>query len=151
MSAMCHVPRAARGGAVRGRAVTVLLMLVLVLTAVVAAVLGEGGFGQARLPVSLAAETLPSGTGSGSSSGSGAEGQPSDAADSEVRGAGHSARGARRGRVRNGGRGRAAGAVASYRRTGTRRRHLCPARPPGVPVDAPPSRLAVRRCVVLRC
>lgn len=136
MAALRPVPHAVRRGA---------LTALLVLTAVFAVVVGEGGPVPARLPVSLAAEAAMGGGG-----GFGGEGQPSDAVDSEVRGAGESARDARRARARSDGRGRAAGAVASYRRTPNGTRHPQQARPCGVPVDAPLAR-SVRRWVVLRC
>ncbi|MBT2394818.1 hypothetical protein [Streptomyces sp. ISL-100] len=135
MPVMCHVQRAPRSGAL-----TALLMLAAVFAVVFAVVLGEGGSVPARPPVALVAESALGG----------GESQPSDAVDSEVRGAGESARVARRARVRSGSRGRAVGAEASYRRTGTGRR--CP-RPVGrryVPVDVPTA-CAVQRWVVLRC
>ncbi|OEJ25925.1 hypothetical protein AS594_16890 [Streptomyces agglomeratus] len=145
MPAMRHVPRAVRCGAPSG-ALTVLL----VLTAVFAAVLGPAGApgssGPARSPVwGVVGEVAPAGSGSGP----GAEGQPSDAADSEVRGAGESARGSRRAHVRSGSRGRAAGAVASYRRTAAVRHPALDG-----PVEGPrqaPEALGGRRWVVLRC
>ncbi|GGW96765.1 hypothetical protein [Streptomyces chryseus] len=151
MPAMCLVPRAVRSGA---------LTVLLVLTAVLAVVLGEGGsVGQVRPPVMWAAGeaaalgggagSFPS-PGSGAGSGAGGEGQPSDAGDSEVRGAGDGARGARRERVRSGSRGRAVGVVTAYRRTrnGGRR----PGAGRAVPgADVAPAAGGERRRVVLRC
>ncbi|MGW7197813.1 hypothetical protein [Streptomyces chryseus] len=149
MPAMCLVPRAVRSGA---------LTVLLVLTAVLTVVLGEGGsVGQVRPPVMWAAgeaAALGGGAGSfplpGSGAGAGGEGQPSDAGDSEVRGAGDGARGARRERVRSGSRGRAVGVVTAYRRTGNEER-----RPgAGRAVTGAGRALAAggeRRRVVLRC
>lgn len=141
MPAMCHVPRAVRSGA---------LTVLLAFTAVFAAVLGpagaSGSSGPARSPVwGVVGEVAPAGSGSGP----GAEGHPPDAADSEVRGAGESARGSRRGHVRSGNRGRAAGAVASYRRTANRQH---PALGRTVEGSREVSRArGGRRWVVLRC
>ncbi|MGW0559851.1 hypothetical protein ACWDZ4_04285 [Streptomyces sp. NPDC003016] len=135
MPALCPgpVPRAVRRG---------VLTALLVLTAVLAVVLGERGAVQARSPVMPAAEAAL---------GAGAEGQPSDAADSEARGGGEGSRGARRGRAR--GRTASAGVVVSYRRARSGHRLPRPAARPrglGLPVEGPLAR-AVRRCVVLRC
>ncbi|MET9515218.1 hypothetical protein [Streptomyces sp. NPDC002994] len=138
MPAMCHVQRATRSGAL-----TAPLMFAAVFAVVFAVVLGEGGSGgsvPARAQVALVAESALGG----------GECQPSDAVDSEVRGAGESARGARRARVRSRNRGRAVGAEASYRRTGDRRRFLRPVGRRNVPVDVPAA-CAVQRWVVLRC
>lgn len=129
------VPRAVRQGA---------LTALLVLTAVFAMVLGVGG--------GLGAVSAPEGhpvSAAESGNGAGAEGQPSDAADSEVRPAGESARRSARGRSRK---GRAAGPVVPYRSTRTPNPSPNPS-PPERPVPHPATALgsSTVRCVVLRC
>ncbi|MGW0551576.1 hypothetical protein [Streptomyces altiplanensis] len=136
MPAKCPgpVPRAVRRG---------VLTALLVLTAVFAVVLGERGAVQARSPVVPVAE---------SALGAGAEGQPSDTADSEVRGGGVGSREVRRGRARGRSTARA-GVVAPYRRARAGGRLPHRAARTGdmaLPVEGPLAR-AVRRCVVLRC
>lgn len=131
MSVSRFVPRAVRQGA---------LMTLLVLTAVFAMVLGVGGgFGAVSAPEGRPVSAAESGNGAG------AEGQPSDAADSEVRPASESARGSARGRSRK---GHAAGPVIPYRSTRTP-----DPSPPERPVPHPATALgsSTVRCVVLRC